>query len=54
MKNMVKAEYACVQFTPNIKILEHSEEKVIMKLLICYQLYGQVLKVCNNIPRYGL
>lgn len=27
MKNMVKAEYACVQFTPNTKLLEHSGEK---------------------------
>lgn len=50
MKNMVKAEYACVQFTPNTKLLEHSGEKIIMKLLICYQLYGRVFKVCNIIP----
>lgn len=27
MKNTVKTEYACMKFTPNTKLLEHSGEK---------------------------
>lgn len=49
---MVKAGYVCVSFTPSIKLLEYSGKKVIMKLLICYQLYGQVSKLCYNILGY--